>query len=266
VRAAPPAPAILRLAEVESTQSIALRLAAEGAADRTVVVAAHQTAGRGRRGRRWEDEPGTALLASIVVRSPLPLAERPRVGFVAALAVADALRATAGLDARLRWPNDVLVAGRKIAGILLEARGDDLVVGIGVNVNQRTFAGELAGRATSILIETGRAGDRDGVLAALLGVFDAWRSRLERGDFAAVREAWIARADTLGRTVRIDGRSGVAIDLDADGALLVRDGETVHRVTAGALEIGSAADPPAPAPPAGAGGGAGRSGGRSPRR
>lgn len=230
------APALVRLGTVDSTQQVAFRLAAGGAPDRTVVVAEHQTQGRGRRGHRWEDEPGASLLCSILVRSPLPLAERPRLGFAAALAVADALGAVAALDARLRWPNDVLVAGRKIAGILLEARGDAVVVGVGINVGQRSFPADLAGHATSIALAGACAVDREAVLAALLQAFDGWRGRLEREGFAALREAWLARADTIGRAVRIDGLDGVAVGLDGDGALLVQVGGTMHRVTAGALE------------------------------
>jgi BirA family biotin operon repressor/biotin-[acetyl-CoA-carboxylase] ligase len=237
VTAAPAAATrVLRLVEVASTQTVAFDMAARGAPAGTAVVADHQTHGKGRRGHRWEDEPGTALLVSILVRTPLPLAERPRLGFAAALAVADVLRETADLDARLRWPNDVLVRGRKIAGILLEARGDHVVVGIGVNLNQTAFPREIADRATSVRLETSREADRDPALASLLRAFDAWRARLERGDFAALRLAWIARADTIGREVQVDAVRGIAEGLDADGALLVRDGARLHRVTAGALE------------------------------
>jgi BirA family biotin operon repressor/biotin-[acetyl-CoA-carboxylase] ligase len=236
-RVAEPAPAVLRLGSVTSTQDVALDLAARGAPDRSVVVADHQTAGRGRRGRTWEAEPGASLLVSIVVRTPLPLAARPRLSFAAALAVADALRDAAGLAPRLRWPNDVLVGGQKIAGILLEAReGGVVVVGIGVNVRQRAFPPGLRERATSVALAGGRDAPADLLLAALLAAFDRWRDRLEGGDFAGLRAAWLARADTIGREVRVEGRAGVAVGLDEDGALLVREGGAVHRVTAGALE------------------------------
>jgi len=245
-----PSPALVRLGTVDSTQTVAFRLAAEGAGDRTVVVAEHQTAGRGRRGHRWEDETGASLLLSILVRSALPLAQRPRLSFAAAVAVADALASVAGLHARLRWPNDVLVDGGKIAGILLEGRGDDVVVGIGVNVFQQSFTGVLAGRATSVALACGRRpdtgaampgwnGDREGLLASVLQAFDVWRERVEQGDFAIVRDAWLARADTIGRTVSAGGLAGVAIGMDDDGALLVQAGDAIHRITAGALEEGT---------------------------
>lgn len=119
--AAGPAP-VVRLGTVASTQAAAFDLAARGAADRTVVVADHQTAGRGRWGRTWQDAPGGSLLASIIVRSRLEPRSIPWLSYVAAVAVAEAIEATTGLAPRLKWPNDVLVDGRKIAGILLETR------------------------------------------------------------------------------------------------------------------------------------------------
>src|SRR5207247_237243 len=142
-------------------------------------------AGRGRRGRAGDAPAGTSLLTSILVR---PRATPERWGgysLVSALAVADALACVAGLGARLKWPNDVLVGGRKIAGILLESRlpaggGDGVIaVGIGVNLGQRAFPAGLAARATSVVLETGRLIERDAALAALLEAFDGWRARLE---------------------------------------------------------------------------------------
>jgi BirA family biotin operon repressor/biotin-[acetyl-CoA-carboxylase] ligase len=235
------APPILRLAAVESTQDIAFELAARGGPDGAVVVADHQTHGHGRRGRAWQDEPGTSLLLSLLVRPRLPAGALPGLSFAAALAVADALAATAGLATTLKWPNDVRVAGKKIAGILLESRlGDDaatvVVVGIGVNLAQRRFPPELEASATSVLLETGHAPERDAVLRALLAAFAGWRDRLETDGFAPLRRRWLALTDTIGRPVRTEGRSGLAIDLDADGALLVQDGATVHRIVAGAVE------------------------------
>ncbi len=236
-------PAIVHVAVVESTQTIAWRLAAEGAPDRTVVVADHQSAGRGRRGRAWTDESGTSLLASILVRPRVPPRLWPALSLTTAVAVAEALHRCSGLDTRLKWPNDVRVRGRKIAGILVESRvGDEpgLVIGIGVNLAQTAFPPELADRATSVALETGAAPARDVVLAAVLDEFDAWRGRLEGEGFDPVRARWLALADTIGHTITIDGAIGVAIDLAPDGALLVDDGETVRRIVAG--EIGGTVD------------------------
>jgi BirA family biotin operon repressor/biotin-[acetyl-CoA-carboxylase] ligase len=223
------APSIVRLDRVESTQTIAFALAAEGAPEGTVVVADSQGAGRGRRGRAWVDEPGASLLASIVMRPRLEPARLPGLSLAAAVAVADALTRTAGVTPRLKWPNDVLVGGRKLAGILLESRlaGDraTTVVGIGVNLTQRVFPADLAQTATSLWLVSGRRVDRDSLLAALLDALGDWRGRLERQGFAPVRARWCALADTLGRAVSVDGVTGIAVDVDADGALVVADAD-----------------------------------------
>jgi BirA family biotin operon repressor/biotin-[acetyl-CoA-carboxylase] ligase len=236
------APVIVRLGRVDSTQTVAFALAAEGAADGTVVVADSQAAGRGRRGRAWVDEPGASLLASIVLRPRLEPARLPGLSLAAGVAVAEALTRGAGLSPRLKWPNDVLVGGRKIAGVLLESRLSGAaegtrvtaVLGIGVNLAQRMFPAEIAEKATSVWLATGRLVDREALLAALLDALADWRRRLEYRGFAPVRARWRELADTLGRTVTVDGVTGVAVDIDADGALLVNDAEgRRHRVVAG---------------------------------
>jgi BirA family biotin operon repressor/biotin-[acetyl-CoA-carboxylase] ligase len=233
MRAPAAAPPIVRLGRVESTQTIAFALAADGAPDGTVVVADSQAAGRGRRGRAWLDEPGASLLASIVLRPRLEPARLPGLSLAAAVAVAEALTRTAGVTPRLKWPNDVLVGGRKLAGILLESRLSGnratTVLGVGVNLTQRVFPAELAHTATSVWLVSGRLVDRDSLLAALLDALGEWRRRLERQGFAPVRARWRALADTLGRTVTVDGVSGVAVDVDADGALVVADAEGRRR-------------------------------------
>jgi BirA family biotin operon repressor/biotin-[acetyl-CoA-carboxylase] ligase len=231
---------IVRLGSVDSTQTVAFALAERGAPDRTVVVADRQLAGRGRRGRVWQAPAGTSLLTSILVRPALPRALLATFSPTAAVATAEALERVAAVAARVKWPNDVLVGGRKIAGILLESRSvagavAPLVIGIGINLAQREFPPELAGQATSVALETGRAVDRETMLATLLEAFDAWRARLETEGFGPVRERWRRLSDTVGRRVTADGVSGTAVDLDADGALLVDVGALVKRVIAGEI-------------------------------
>ena len=249
------APPIVRRGRVDSTQTIVFGLAADGSPDRTVVVADSQAAGRGRLGRVWHDEPSESLLCSILLRPRLAPAQLPTLSLTAAVAVAEALARAAGLVPRLKWPNDVLVEGRKIAGILLETRlsampppmpppsvpppsavapGPIVALGVGINIAQRAFPPELAERATSVHLAGGEA-DRDGVLAALLEAFDGWRTRLEQEGFAPVRARWRALADTLGRRVSVDGVTGTAVDVDDDGALLVDNGRGRRRVTAGVV-------------------------------
>jgi BirA family transcriptional regulator, biotin operon repressor / biotin---[acetyl-CoA-carboxylase] ligase len=260
-------PPVVRLGSVVSTQSVALELAEQGAPDRTVVIAEHQTAGRGRRGARWEDEPGASLLVSMVLRPSLEPARLPTLSYAAAVAVAEALAAVAPVVPRLKWPNDVLVGPRKIAGILLETRLGGMtgqvgaraasnrppsilpeqaapattgpvttILGIGINLGQRQFSPSLHDRATSVAIETGLAVDREALLTALLDRFDGWRQRLEAEGFDVVRRRWLALSDTIGRAVTVDGASGVALDLDAEGALVLDTGGVRRRVLAGALE------------------------------
>jgi BirA family transcriptional regulator, biotin operon repressor / biotin---[acetyl-CoA-carboxylase] ligase len=229
---------IVRLGVVDSTQAVAFALAERGAADGTVVVADSQRAGRGRESRRWHDEPGASLLCSILVRPRVPPAQWPLLSLVTGVAVAHALRRGAGVAARLKWPNDVVVEGRKLAGILLESRlasPPAVVIGIGINVGQERFPGELSGMATSIRLVTGRSADREALLPVLLEELTAWRDRLEHEGFAPVREAWKALSATLGRDVRGDEVSGRAVDLDLDGALVIDDGRRRHRLVAGEL-------------------------------
>jgi BirA family biotin operon repressor/biotin-[acetyl-CoA-carboxylase] ligase len=232
-------PAIVRKGSVPSTQAVALELAEQGAPDRTVVIADHQTAGRGRRGARWEDEPGASLLMSIVLRPDLEPARLPTLSYVAAVAVAEALAAVAPVVPRLKWPNDVLVSSRKIAGILLETKlgraPATTILGIGINLGQRQFPAALADRATSVAIETGLAVDREVLLTALLDRFDVWRRRLEAEGFDVVRQRWIALSDTIGRRVSVEGRVGIAQDLDQDGALILENGDGRQRVVAGEM-------------------------------
>jgi BirA family biotin operon repressor/biotin-[acetyl-CoA-carboxylase] ligase len=233
------APAVVRLGLVDSTQRVAFGLAAQGAPDRTVVVADSQGAGRGRRGRVWQDVPGTSLLVSVLVRPALAPARLPTLSLATAVAVARTLRRVAHVEATLKWPNDVRVGERKIAGILLESRlgGAPLVVvGIGINVLQQRFPPPLDRQATSLLLATQRRVPRETLLEALLEEFDAWRTRLEGEGAAAVRAEWLRLADTIGRVVTVGGHQGVAIDLDPDGALLVRDGARIHRIVADELE------------------------------
>jgi BirA family transcriptional regulator, biotin operon repressor / biotin---[acetyl-CoA-carboxylase] ligase len=242
---------IVRLGIVDSTQSVAFALAERGAPDRTAVVADAQSAGRGRRGRTWQAPAGTSLLVSILVRPRLAQPLLPTLSPTTAVAAAEALRRVTGLEARVKWPNDVLVGGRKIAGILLESRTSPsagltapatVVIGLGVNLGQREFPPELAARATSVALEGGRVPDRETMLVALLEAFDAWRARLEGEGFEPVRDRWRRLSDTLGRRVTIDAVSGVAVDLDTDGALLIDVAGRLTRVTAG--EIGPDAAAP----------------------
>lgn len=223
---------------IDSTQAQLARLAAEGAAEGTVVTARHQTAGRGRRGRHWWDEPGQSLLLSVLLRPSIPTAHAPQLSLVAGLAVADALAAAAGLTAQIRWPNDVMVGGKKICGVLPEAvsradgRVGHVLLGIGINVDQSEFPQHLRDTATSLRLETGMAHDHRQLLSAVLEALDRRYGEWLAAGFAGLRDEWRRRASTLGQRVRTgDGREGVVVDVDETGALLVDAGlDTLTRV------------------------------------
>lgn len=220
----------LHLRATDSTNLRARELAAAGAPHGTLVTAGEQSAGRGRQGRTWTAPAGRALLMSLVVRDPprlLPL--------VAAVAVADTVE-----DAEIKWPNDVLVGGRKVAGILVEGRPQEgwAVLGIGLNVALRPedFPDELRGRATGMGLEPD---DVDRVLAELLRHLEA---RLAQ-PVAAMLGDWRARDVLHGREINWNGGSGTAEGVDDAGRLLVRTptGE-IAELDAGEVHIGA---PPA---------------------
>jgi BirA family biotin operon repressor/biotin-[acetyl-CoA-carboxylase] ligase len=229
---------IIRLASVDSTQRHAAALADSGAADGTVVVTDTQTAGRGRRGRVWQDVPGASVLMSMILRSPLPVAQLPTISIAAGVAVAEALAEVANIDARLKWPNDVQVHGRKIAGVLLERHGEAVILGIGINVTRDAVPADVEAQATSIERETRRDHEdvrveREAVLVAVVDALGQWRARLERQGFEPVRARWTALAGMLGREVRVEEIVGIARGLDTDGALLVETTHGLTRVLAG---------------------------------
>lgn len=215
----------------DSTNTIAFTEGVKGAPHGLTVVADAQTGGRGRRGRQWHSPPSTGLYASVLLRPDLVPQAAPPLAFAAAVAVAEALEQTLGLSPRLKWPNDVLLQGRKVCGILLEMSAEPervafVVCGVGLNVNVTTLPPELAERATSLLLETGEPVARPLVLAPLLGALERWVERYVQEGFAPLRQAWLDRAAHLGQPVRVEAPTGtvqgIAETLDADGALVLR--------------------------------------------
>jgi BirA family biotin operon repressor/biotin-[acetyl-CoA-carboxylase] ligase len=225
---------VVALAETGSTNDEALRLGREGAPHGTVVVADAQTVGRGRLGRVWWAEPGTALLASWLVRPALPPESWPALSLVAGVAVAEVLREAASLNVSLKWPNDLLAGRRKIGGILAEAEpGRFVVIGLGLNVAQASFPPELAQSATSVAAAGGKPPPRPALLAAIIDRFDALPPDLS-GTLARYR----ALCATLGRHVSVEmtgGKpiEGVARDVDERGALAIDTADGPRRVASG---------------------------------
>ncbi len=230
-----------------STNEKAFRLAQDGAEHGEVVVAEQQTAGKGRRGRTWVSPPGLNLYFSAILRPELPPQRAPELTLVAAVALAEALR-DAGADAAIKWPNDVQVGGRKVAGILTELSAEPervhfVVVGVGVNLNSRAehFPEELRATATSLSLALGQPVPRARFAASLWTRLEQWLDVYLETGFDAVRARWKALSSTLGQDVlvRTDRQElrGRAEDIDPSGALLVRtEGGSLERVLAGDVE------------------------------
>jgi BirA family biotin operon repressor/biotin-[acetyl-CoA-carboxylase] ligase len=212
----------------DSTNARAREFAGRGAPDGTLVIASEQSAGRGRQGRTWSAPAGRALLCSVVVREPprlLPL--------LAGVAVAEIVER----DAQIKWPNDVLVDGRKVAGILVEARMQEgwAVVGIGLNVALRAgdFPPDLRDRAGTLGLEPSAI---EPALAALLRALERWLGAGVDEVLDAVR----ARDALLGREVRWGGQTGAGAGIDGDGRLVVRTGSGEVALDAGEVHLGGA--------------------------
>ncbi len=235
--------------ELDSTQSAARDLVADGAAQGTVVVAERQTAGRGRMGRQWHSPAGVNLYATIILRPAIPLAEVSRLSLVAGVAAAEALSREAPGLVTLKWPNDIWIRGRKAGGIIAEAitgSHDDLVavlVGIGLNINLAAadIPEELRGRATSLSIELGRLCDRIAIADSLFSFLDYRYMEVVSNGFGGIRPIWELFSALTGRSVGVveAGRrvSGTVRGIDDDGALLLDTGSQTIRILAGDVTI-----------------------------
>lgn len=219
--------------ETTSTNDVAEKLARDGVAEGVVVFAESQTRGRGRLGRRWLSPPRKGLWFSVLLRPPLRPQETTQLTVAAATALWRAVHAQTGLQAEIKWPNDLLARGRKFAGILTELsaeldRVNYVILGIGVDVNldASDFPPDLRKVSTSLKIECRRAVDRPELAVALLRELDRDYARVCGGEFEAVADEWASHCTTLGRQVTIqtgDRRiRGRAEALGEDGALLVR--------------------------------------------
>jgi BirA family biotin operon repressor/biotin-[acetyl-CoA-carboxylase] ligase len=232
---------VLWYAEVGSTNDVAATLADRGEPEGTVVIADAQTAGRGRHGRTWASPSGAGLYMSAVMR-PAPHA----VGLLtiaAGVALADGIQAATGLQPQLKWPNDVYMGGRKLAGILAEAGTSaagvqHVVLGCGINLMPAAYPADVAARATSVESELGRPVDRGLLLTQCLAELHVRYVELQSNASVAMIARWRDRASSMfGRRVEWDvagvTRHGVAEDIDETGALLVRNGPSRARVISG---------------------------------
>ena len=239
---------IVCFTETDSTNVRARKLGENGAAHGTLVVAEQQTAGRGRRGRGWESPAGSSIYMSLLLRPEFLPNKAPMLTIVMAYSVATALREQTGLDFRIKWPNDIVLNGKKVVGILTEMSTEieyinHVVIGVGINVNTEAFPEEICATATSIRRESGKTWRRAELIAAILRQFEVQYERfVKEEDLAYLREAYDAILVNCNREVRIlgekDGYRAVALGIDDQGELLVRkeDG-TVTSVYAGEVSV-----------------------------
>jgi BirA family biotin operon repressor/biotin-[acetyl-CoA-carboxylase] ligase len=226
---------------IDTTMRRAAELADDGAPSGTIVAAAEQTAGLGRLGRAWHSPRGKGLYFTCILRPELPPEELPVITLALGVAVADALQMFCGLTCDLKWPNDVLVRGRKLAGILTQLHHDAVLAGIGLNVNQAGFPEELADTATSLILETGSEHDPRFLLRALEGSIEAHVRILQTSGRSAILRAFAAGSTWVtGRAVTVDHPGGPVLGTTAgltpSGFLLIRrDDGAEMTVTAGGV-------------------------------
>ncbi|MDQ0719482.1 BirA family biotin operon repressor/biotin-[acetyl-CoA-carboxylase] ligase [Paenibacillus sp. W4I10] len=221
-----------------STQGDVLKLAEQGQAEGAVVIAEEQTGGRGRFGRQWFSPPGKGIWMSVLLRPDLPLQHTPQLTLLTGVAVCRAVRACSGADAGIKWPNDLLIDGRKVCGILLESTVEDhevryCIAGIGVDVNfdPEDYPEDLTTIATSLKMETGQSVDRTKLTAAILTELEQLYFLYQKEGFGVISALWEALSVSMNRAITVTNPHGViegkAIGLDPSGALIVEkhDGE-----------------------------------------
>ena len=239
---------------VDSTNSYAKKLAEQGELEGTLVVAERQTAGRGRRGRHWESPEGVNVFMTLILRPELHPSRISGMTLLAALALAKAIKEMISVDVAIKWPNDVIVAGKKVCGILTEMSSEEnfvhyAVVGMGINVNQQSFPEELQEKATSLFLETGEKIHRCALAARTVTYFGAYYRRYEKeGNLSAFVSEYNQMLANRDREVRVyygmvedaiekDVQTGIARGIDREGALLVEMEGREERIVSGEVSV-----------------------------
>jgi len=225
-------------ATVDSTNRVASNRAMNGAEEGTVIIADSQTGGRGRLGRVWQSPPGVNLYLSVILRPVIETFRAPQLTLMTGVAVAETMREYGGRDITIKWPNDVLIGGKKVSGILTEIRTergkiDFVVVGMGVNINieKALFHTDFRRTSTSLKEETARSHSRSRFTVRLLETFVTWYERYCAQGFAPVKKEWMEYAGITGKFIKVTDRDtvreGTVVGLDENGALLLKepDGE-----------------------------------------
>jgi BirA family biotin operon repressor/biotin-[acetyl-CoA-carboxylase] ligase len=240
---------IIYFRETDSTNVRAKYLAGDGAPEGTVVVAEMQTQGRGRKGRTWFSPAGGGIYTSVILRPPIPPNEAPKLTLMASVAVAEALLSLTSLKIKIKWPNDILSTGRKVAGILTEIstdmdRIDYVVIGVGVNVNtpRKSLRPDIRLTATSVFMETGKVFPRIALLRAFLEWLEIYYEAFKTKGFDPILNRWKHLADIIGQRISVDlmdsVRVGKVLDVDKDGFLILQDREgAIERIISGDVTL-----------------------------
>lgn len=224
---------IIHYRETDSTNSKAKELAESGYPEGTIVIAENQLIGRGRMNRKWFSPPGAGIYMSVILRPVLSPTDSPMITIMTAAALADAL-ATIDLSVQIKWPNDILLNGKKLSGILSEMDTERdlinyIILGVGINVNtpHTILPDDIKNTATSIMIETGRSFDRVNILKTFLKYLEQYYEYLKREDFYNILAKWKECSNVIGRKIRVDlpneFYTGKAVDISRNGALLLED-------------------------------------------
>ena len=240
---------IIYLNETDSTNTRAKELAAQGAPEGTLIIAEKQTKGRGRRGRSWFSPPGGGIYFSLILRPIISPSETPRITLMTAVVLAETLISLMKLKLRIKWPNDILVNGKKLAGILTEISTEMdavnyIVVGLGMNVNTQLedLPKEIKKTATSILIETGKQFPRVKLIKHYLKLYEKYYDMFKNNDFEPIMKRWKELADIIGKQIRVDviGKThiGKVVDVDNDGVLILKDDQgKLQRIFSGDVTL-----------------------------
>lgn len=228
---------ILYIDEVSSTNDAAKKLAIEGAKDGTVIVAESQTGGRGRRGRIWQSANGDGLYFSMILRHRAEAVKCQSFTLVAAVAVKDALNGCCGVGAAIKWPNDIILNEKKLCGILTETNmtggmPDFMILGVGVNVNNPGFDGELIHKATSLFLETGAFVNKKELLEQIIGNLDEAYGQFKNAGFAGFLDIYKKDCLNIGQTVSAyNGKKeicGKAVDITELGELVIQTDDNIR--------------------------------------
>lgn len=231
---------------MDSTNAWAIREAANGAPDGSVYLADTQTAGRGRRGHGWSSPAYTSVALSILLRPHIAGEHLSMLTLVMGLAAAEGIRKATGLDMQIKWPNDAVCSGKKICGILTEMTPDAkcVIIGIGLNINVPSFPEELQDKATSVLLETGKAASREEITAEVIAsFFELYRFFAKTEDLSGLQERYEALLVNKGKSVRVLDQkapfTGTALGITPHGELLVKrdDTQEIEVVFAGEVSV-----------------------------